>query len=169
PDRAAAVLAEQAGAARQAITTLLDLSRGIYPRELADEGLVAAVRAAVTRSPVPVVVADDGLGRLPSAVETALYFFVMEAVQNAGKHSGAGAVHVHLAVAQGCWQARVADDGHGFEPAAPGPGSGLANLRDRLDAVAGTLSVSSGPTGTCVVGRVPVTAAVPRQAAGRKA
>ena len=89
PTRAAAVLSEQADAAQVAIETLSSLSRGIYPRQLADEGLVAALRSAVAASAIPVTIDADGLARLPAPVEAALYFCCMEAVQNAAKHSGA--------------------------------------------------------------------------------
>ena len=79
----------------------LQLSRGIYPRLLSDEGLVPALRAAVATSPIPVTVEADGDRRLPAPVEAALYFCCLEAVQNAAKHSGAGAVTVRLAEDRG--------------------------------------------------------------------
>ncbi len=90
------MLAEQAVAAHVAIETLSVLSRGIYPTQLADEGLDAALRSAVAGSAMPVTVDTDGLPRLPAPVEAALYFCCMEAVQNATKHSGAGAVSVRV-------------------------------------------------------------------------
>ncbi len=148
PDRAAQVLAEQADAARVAIETLSQLSRGIYPRLLADEGLVPALRAAVATGAVPVVVEADGVGRLPTPVEAALYFVAMEAVQNAAKHSGAATTLVRLSAAGGSWRLVVEDDGAGFDPVAvheSGGGAGLVNMRDRLDAVGGTVSVESLP------------------------
>jgi signal transduction histidine kinase len=156
------VLAEQAGAAREAIETLSRLSRGIYPPLLADEGLVPALRAAVAGSPVPVTVdaADAGAARMAGTVEAALYFCALEAVQNAAKHSGAAGVRVALSVDEdsGWAQLVVADDGTGFDPAGgPGAGAGLANMRDRLDDVGGTVSVLSEPgRGTTVRARVPV-------------
>ena len=97
PRRAAGVLADQADAARTAIETLSLLSRGIYPRLLADEGLAPALSSAVSASAIPVTVAADDLGRLPAAVEAALYFCCMEAVQNAAKHSGADQMKVTVA------------------------------------------------------------------------
>ena len=118
PERAARVLAEQADAARVAIETLSSLSRGIYPRLLADEGLVPALRSAVATSPIPVTVEADGVGRLPAPVEAALYFCCMEAVQNAAKHSGARSVSVRLGEDQGRWRLTVTDDGAGFDPGA---------------------------------------------------
>jgi signal transduction histidine kinase len=166
PERAARVLADQAVAAREAIETLSQLSRGIYPRLLADDGLVPALRAAVATSPVPVTV-EAGPGRPPAGVEAALYFFAMEAVQNAAKHAAASAVTVRLTLAgEGAaerWRLTVTDDGAGFDAAgaeAAGGGAGLANMRDRLDAVGGSVRLVSRPgEGTAVVAEVPVRSA----------
>jgi signal transduction histidine kinase len=168
PDRAAQVLAEQADAARDAIETLSQLSRGIYPRLLVDEGLVPALRAAVTTSAVPVTVDADGVGRLPGEIEAALYFCAMEAVQNAAKHALATAVQVRLGVVDDTVRLSVQDDGAGFLPAPPGAesGAGLVNMRDRLDAVGGRVSVDSTPGGgTTVTAEVP---AVPTSPAGSR-
>ena len=96
PERAAEVLAAQADAARLALDTLSSLSRGIYPRMLAEDGLVAALRSGVGASAVPVTVEAEGSGRPPPVLEAALYFCCMEAVQNAAKHSGAARVTVRL-------------------------------------------------------------------------
>ena len=166
PERAARVLSDQANAARVAIETLSQLSRGIYPRLLADEGLVPALRAAVATSAVPVTVDTDGVGRLPTTVEAALYFVAMEAVQNAAKHSGASRTRVRLAALDRTWQMTVDDDGAGFDLIATsrdGPGgNGLANMRDRVDAAGGTLSVQSQPgRGTTVIATVPIPVPVP--------
>jgi signal transduction histidine kinase len=159
PERAARVLSEQADAAGVAIETLSSLSRGIYPRLLSDEGLVPALLSAVGTSPVPVTIDAVGVGRLPATVEGALYFCCMEAVQNAVKHSGARSVSVRLGGNSDRWLLTVSDDGAGFDPApasAVGTGTGLANMRDRLDAVGGTVVVRSRPgTGTTVTAVVP--------------
>jgi len=158
PDRAAVVLAAQAGAARDAIETLSSLSRGIYPRLLSDQGLAAALVAAVSASAIPVTVRADAMARLPAAVEAALYFCCMEAVQNAAKHSRGGLVEVRLTDGDDLCTLVVSDDGVGFERTSTdgGGGAGMLNMRDRLDAVSGTLRVSSTPglgtTVTAVVG-----------------
>ena len=89
PERAAACSPSRPTRRTVAIETLSSLSRGIYPRLLADEGLVPALRSAVAASAIPVTIDADGAGRLPAPVEAALYFCCMEAVQNAAKHSGA--------------------------------------------------------------------------------
>jgi signal transduction histidine kinase len=146
-----------------AIETLSALSRGIYPRQLADEGLGAALRSAVAGGAIPVTIDDGGVKRLPAKVETALYFCCMEAVQNAAKHSQAGMVSVRLDEDAYRCQLTVTDDGTGFDQTdtATASGAGLANMRDRLDAVGGTLEVASlQGTGTTVTAVVPRTEAM---------
>lgn len=158
PARAALVLAEQADAAGAAIETLSALSRGIYPRTLADHGLLPALRTVAVTSAIPVTI-DGTIGRLPTAVEAALYFCCMEAVQNAAKHSGAGGVRVRVDELPRGWRLSIADDGAGFDPAdggRSGTGAGLVNMRDRIDAVGGSLTVTSAPgAGTTVTATVP--------------
>lgn len=159
PRRAALVLAEQADAAGAAIETLSSLSRGIYPRTLADDGLLPALRTGSATSAIPVTIDGTSRGRLPAAVEAALYFCCMEAVQNAAKHSGAGAVSVRVDELPRGWRLSIADDGIGFDPedaGRSGTGAGLVNMRDRIDAVGGSLTVTSAPgAGTTVTAAVP--------------
>ena len=165
PERAAALLAAQATAAQEAIETLTQLSRGIYPRLLADAGVTPALRSAVATSPVPVTVETDGVDRMPDPVEAALYFSAMEAVQNAAKHAGAAAVAVRVSAVDGRWRLTVTDDGAGFDAERAEEvrsGAGLANMRDRLDAVGGSLTVASRPGGgTTVTAEVPVVSSAP--------
>jgi signal transduction histidine kinase len=153
PGRAVRLLAEQADAARVAIETLSSLSRGIYPRLLSDEGLVPALRSAMEASAIPVDVDADSCDRPVASVEAALYFCCLEAVQNAAKHSGAEHVSVHLTVLRTVWQLTVSDDGGGFDEVRPreGGGVGMANMRDRVDSVGGTLAVRSRPGGGTIV------------------
>jgi signal transduction histidine kinase len=158
PERAAHLLAEQADAARVAIDTLTSLSRGIYPPLLGAEGLVSALRSAAASSSIPVTVDSTTTERPPAAVEAALYFCCMESVQNAAKHSGADCVAVRLVDRAGRWRLSVLDQGTGFDSRGPasGTGVGLVNMRDRLDAVGGTLTVASRPgRGTTVTAEVP--------------
>jgi signal transduction histidine kinase len=156
PERATDLLARQGDAAAVAIETLSSLSRGIYPRLLSDKGLVPALLSGVTASAIPVTVTADGTRRLPAAVEAALYFCCMEAVQNAAKHSGAAAVAVRLSDDRDTIHLAVTDDGTGFDPdSVHGAGAGLSNMRDRLDAVGGTVTVASlAGTGTTVTALV---------------
>ncbi len=118
-----------------------------------------ALRSAVGTSPIPVTIDSTTTERLPAAVEAALYFCCMEAVQNAAKHSGARSVSVRFG--DGPWTLaphRRRRRGRVRSGARTGAevGVGLANMRDRLDAVGGTLTVesparASGTTVTAVV------------------
>ena len=156
PLRARALLGLQADAAMVAIDTLSSLSRGIYPRLLSEQGLEAALQSAVATSAIPVTMIADGMPRLPAAVEAALYFCCMEAVQNAAKHSGASTLAVRLSDDAGMSQLVVSDDGTGFsQTGAQSTGAGLANMRDRMDAVGGTVTVTSrAGSGTTVIALV---------------
>jgi len=157
PERAAKVLEAQSEAAREAIDTLTQLSRGIYPRLLADEGMVQALRAALAISPIPVRVEAVDVPRLPSAIEAALYFCCMEAVQNAAKHSLASRVTVTIGTQDGSVRMTVDDDGEGFDVSYAEPGAGLTNMRDRIDAAGGQLEMTSTPgVGTRVDVHVPL-------------
>jgi len=154
--RAAAVLAEQVDAVDSAITTLNELSRGIYPQILAKEGVAAAVADVVSSSAIPVEVVDRGLGRYSQELESALYFSCIEAVQNAVKHASATRIGVEFAARDGRVTLLVRDDGGGFDIPTVLAAGGLGNLRDRVDAVGGDLAVRVNATGgTEVVVSVP--------------
>jgi signal transduction histidine kinase len=157
PERAVKVLEAQSEAAREAIDTLTQLSRGIYPRLLADEGMVPALRAALAISPIPVRVEAVDVPRLPTAIEAALYFCCMEAVQNAAKHSRASQVTVTVSSQDESVRLTVDDDGEGFDVPSAEPGAGLTNMRDRIDAAGGRLEMRSTPgVGTRVDVHVPL-------------
>jgi signal transduction histidine kinase len=147
PERASRVLREQGDAVDAAIATLLDLSRGIYPRTLSDSGIAAAVLSVVGTSAVPVRVIDQGIGRSSEEVEAAVYFCCVEAVQNAVKHAQASSITVEFAVADDELVMSVKDDGLGFDPDAVVAGDGLGNMRDRIDSVRGTFALRRGADG----------------------
>ena len=152
-----------------ALENLRALARGIYPPLLADLGLVAALNAQAGKSPVPVTVRADGIGRFPQETEAAVYFCCLEALQNTAKYARASAAHISLSAADGALTFAVSDDGAGYDSARTPMGSGLRNMADRLAALGGRLEVRSAPgAGTTVTGRLPVAApaAEPAIAAG---
>jgi len=156
PERAERVLSEQRAAAEAAIETLVSLSRGIYPPMLGAVGIGPALRAALGASPVRVTVVEEQVERYAADVEAAVYFCCLEAVQNAAKHSGGDQVTVTLRGVDDRLELDVSDDGCGFDPARVAAGNGLANMRDRVDALGGRLGWSAGPGGgTRVRGWVP--------------
>ena len=159
PERAGAVLAAQADAARAAIHTLTVLSQGLFPPVLTEAGPVAALETAVRSAPIPVRIEAANLRRFPAPLEAGLYFSCLEAVQNATKHSQASMVSI--VIAESAEQVRfvVTDDGSGFGPGAT-TGSGLAGIRDRIESLDGVVTVDSGPSGTTVSAAIPTRVAV---------
>ena len=101
-------------------------------------------------------VVPHGVGRLATSVEAAAYFCCLEAVQNAAKHSGAALIRVDLTDEAGFLTCVVEDDGAGFDARATTGGTGLTNMRDRVEALGGTLAVrSTSGRGTRVVALLP--------------
>ena len=147
PERADDLLAAQEAAAEETVATLVRLSRGIYPPLLEADGPGAALRAAVEHAGVPVLVDDADAGRYPPNVEAAAYFCCLEAVQNATKHAGPTTIRVTLWDGVGGLGFTVEDDGAGYDPAATPIGAGLANMRDRVESLGGTLTAESRPGG----------------------
>ena len=145
-----------------ALHQLRSLARGVYPDALA-LGLGPALKAAAREAPIPATVIDRGVGRAPAEVEAAIYFCALEALQNAVKHAGRGA---HATITLDLIADRIVfsitDDGVGFMPRSASSGRGLTNMRDRVEAIGGTLTLDAWPgRGTSVVGRVDL-AEVPR-------
>ncbi|MGB8858515.1 MAG: sensor domain-containing protein [Ilumatobacteraceae bacterium] len=146
-DRAKEMVSLAHDEAKQAISELRDLVRGIHPAVLTDRGLDAAVSALVARCPVPVTLHTDLPRRLPSAVEATAYFVVAEALTNVAKHSRARTAMVRLVERDGLLFVEVHDDGVGG--ATDAAGGGLRGLRDRVTGVEGRLRIASpegGPT-----------------------
>jgi signal transduction histidine kinase len=142
--------------AQDALDNLRDLARGIYPPLLQDKGLAVALEAQARKAAVPVRIEPDGVGRYPQEAEAAAYFCVLEALQNAAKYSEASSVTVRLGQEDGHLVFVVSADGRGFDPGTTPEGSGLQNMRDRLEALGGIVHVESRPgSGTTVTGRVP--------------
>ena len=105
---------------------------------------------------MPTSVTADGVGRYPQDMEAAVYFCVLEALQNVAKYAGATRAEVRLAAAGHDLRFEVTDDGAGFDPGSKAYGTGLQGMADRLHAHGGTLDVRSAPgAGTTVAGRLP--------------
>ena len=134
------------------------VAQGIYPALLAGYGLDEALKSAARRSPTPVAVHAKDLGRYPLEIETAVYFACLEALQNVAKHAGpkAGAT-LRVWEDSPVLRFEVRDGGVGFTPGDGDDGNGLINMRDRVAAVDGALTVSSRQgEGTLVEGWVPI-------------
>jgi signal transduction histidine kinase len=137
----AGVLARAQDEVEQAIGELRELARGIHPTLLRDEGLTAAVDALARRAPLPVTVQGSARERLSDPVELAAYFVVSEALTNVAKHASATQASVLLEREPTTLRVTVTDDGVGGAHITPG--SGLAGLRDRLEALDATLLINS--------------------------
>ena len=156
PAKARALLAELQARTVETLEDLRDLARGIYPPLLADKGLPAALEAQARKSPVPVSVQPDGVGRYGPDVESAVYFCCLEALNNVAKYAEASTVEIRLRQDEDELRFEVVDDGRGFDTAAKAGGTGLQGMADRLDAIGGTLEVRSAPdAGTTISGVVP--------------
>ncbi len=129
--------------ATEALDDLRDLARGIYPPLLADKGIVTALEAQARKAAVPTTVAADGVGRYPQEVESAVYFCVLEALNNVAKYARAGSAVIELTQRDGNLRFLVRDDGEGFDTGRTSYGTGLQGMADRLDAIGGALTVTS--------------------------
>ena len=159
PSQGIGRLRELERAVDEALDELRSLAHGVYPPLLADRGLEEAVRTVAARSALRVDVDAREIARYRPEVESAVYFCVLEALQNVLKHAD-GARHVFLRL-DGTDPAElrfsVRDDGAGADDRGIEPGAGLTNMRDRMAAVGGDVSITSvRAVGTTVRGRVPV-------------
>jgi signal transduction histidine kinase len=157
PERARATVAELKHDADEALETLRDLARGIYPPLLADRGLPTALQAQARKATLPVTIEADGIGRYSQDTEAALYFCILEALQNIQKYAQASSAVVRLHEDGDQLSVEVSDDGRGFDVAATSRGNGLTNMEDRLDALGGTLHIASSPGhGTTLRAAIPL-------------
>jgi signal transduction histidine kinase len=139
-----------------ALDSLRNLARGVYPPLLEAEGLKAALRARARQVPISIDV-QCGPERYPRELEGALYFCCSEALQNLTKHSRAtkGSLRVWCEDGRLCFE--VGDNGRGLDPTRAKSGGGLQSIRDRLDVLGGVVDVSSAPgSGARVAGWVPL-------------
>ena len=141
PEGARQIIDQSHEQAKQVLTEMRDLVRGIHPAVLTDRGLDAAVSAIAGRSPVPVKVDVQTHERLPEEVEGTAYFVVVESLTNIARHSDASQAAVQIR-REGNWlRITVTDDGRGG--ADPDNGSGLRGLKDRIAALDGSFALSS--------------------------
>jgi signal transduction histidine kinase len=154
------MLSRIADGLRSAFDQLREISHGIHPAILSEGGLKPALDALRRRSAVPVELDLHTERRLPEPVEVAAYYVVSEALTNAAKHAHASAVHVEVDTHDATLQLAIRDDGIGG--ADPGVGSGLLGLSDRIEALGGTLQVTSpAGTGTTLLVEIPLEGAPP--------
>jgi signal transduction histidine kinase len=157
PDEMGRILEQLQTETTETLEDLRDLARGIYPPLLADKGLVAALESQTRRSVVPIQLNPDGAGRYPQEVEAAVYFSVLEALQNVTKYAQASRAEVRLLQSDGALVFEVDDDGVGFDTSSMGYGTGLQGISDRLAALDGRIEIRSSPGGgTVVTGTIPL-------------
>jgi PAS domain S-box-containing protein len=155
PADAAGLVDEALETTERANEELRELARGIHPAVLSRGGLAAALGAVAERSPIPVSLDVESGDRLPTAMDVTIYFVVSEALVNVAKHSRASAVEVTVGRLGGQVRVSIGDDGVGG--ADPARGSGLVGLKDRVEAVGGTLTIHSPPgAGTLITAELPL-------------
>ena len=148
PDAARELVIEARADARAALEELRDLARGIHPPLLTDRGLGPAIEALASTSPVRVDLHCELDTRPSPGVEAAAYFVAAETLANAAKHAAATHVSIKVMRDDGRLCVDVRDNGRG---GADPMGSGLTGLRQRVEAVDGSLTITSPPGGPTVV------------------
>ncbi|MDQ1534837.1 MAG: hypothetical protein QOF28_2598 [Actinomycetota bacterium] len=143
----------------QGLTSVFDelreIAHGIHPAILSEGGLERALRALGRRSVLPVELDLHAPRRLPESVEVAAYYVVSEALTNATKHAHASVVNVNLTTDDATLQLAIRDDGIGG--ADHNHGAGLVGVRDRIEALGGTLQIMSpGGNGTTLLIEIPL-------------
>ncbi len=159
PEKANEILVGLDSEIQETLDRLRDLAHGIYPPLLQDRGLTDALAAAALRAPIAARVEAQGLSRYPPDVEATVYFCCLEALQNAAKHAGDGAsVSIRVRADDGGdLSFEVTDDGSGFDTGIGLAGVGVTNMRDRVGAIGGSLTIASSPgSGTTVSGSLPL-------------
>jgi signal transduction histidine kinase len=138
-----------------ALADLQEISRGIHPAILTRGGLGPALRTLARRSTIPVQLDVTTNARLPEPIEVAAYYVASEALANATKYAQASGIEVSLATRSGRLLLSIRDDGVGG--ADPARGSGLVGLTDRIQALGGSVRISSRPgNGTHITAELPV-------------
>ena len=155
PGAAAELLEAASRDVEEATRELRELARGLHPGILSDRGLRPALNGLAERSPLPVVIANVPGERLPHPVEAAVYYIVAESLTNVAKHAHASSATVTVSSDERVVIVEVSDDGRGGAGLADG--SGLVGLRDRVEALGGSLALNSPPgEGTVVRAVLPL-------------
>jgi signal transduction histidine kinase len=150
-----AAIGKVADELKGAVEDLREIARGIHPAILSEGGLGPALRTLARRAAIAVELEVPALGRLPEPAEVAAYYAVSEALTNATRHGHASVMRVAARQRDGCLHLSIRDDGVGG--ADPAAGSGLIGLRDRAEALGGSLEVSSPPgEGTLILVQLPL-------------
>jgi signal transduction histidine kinase len=161
PDRLRAAVRESLTRIDEEIDGLRGLIRELRPAALDELGLAAAIEGLASRAGERESIDVRAEVRLPRAryapeLETGVYRIVQEALTNAIRHADATGVRITVEEREGAIHVHVADDGHGFDPAAAdGGGFGLTGLRERVSLLRGELEISSSAAGTSLAAAIP--------------
>ncbi|HEY0543670.1 MAG TPA: DUF4118 domain-containing protein [Actinoallomurus sp.] len=138
----------------KALEDLRGIARGLHPALLSRRGLEPAIKALAHCCPIPVelnVCAD----RLAERTQVTAYHVVSEALTNVAKHADASIVHVDLTSNDATVRLSIRDDGKGGTD--PHSGSGLLNITDRIEALGGSLQITSPVGGgTSLLAEIPI-------------
>jgi signal transduction histidine kinase len=158
PDRCVSRMRELEESIDTALEELRSLAHGVRPPLLEDRGLTEALPAAVTTASVPVGMQLTDVVRYPPEIESAVYFCVLEALQNVAKHArGATRADLELDGSGRSLRFSVHDDGAGAPGGRLVGGMGVTNMEDRVAAVGGRIVILSRPgLGTTVLGEIPL-------------
>jgi signal transduction histidine kinase len=159
PDRVDELSDELAASIDAILDQLRSTGQALFPAILRDRGLGGALFSLAGRVEVPLEIRldPDPLPRVDEAVETNAYFLISEAVTNALKHAEAERITVEVTHEGDVVRVRVVDDGRGFDPARQVHAGGVVHMRDRVNALGGSLQVISGPgEGTAVTAVFPI-------------
>jgi signal transduction histidine kinase len=138
-----------------AVAELQEISRGIHPAILAQGGVAPALRTLARRSTIPVELEVTTGARLPEPIEVAAYYVASEALANTAKHAHASHIEMSLERRDTGLLLEIRDDGVGG--ADPTGGSGLLGLRDRVEALGGSIRIQSQPgNGTSITVELPL-------------
>jgi PAS domain S-box-containing protein len=148
PEITARLLDEALKELGSGLDELREIARGLHPAILSEHGLRRALEALADRLPLTVHI-EAPSGRLPPQIEATAYYIAAEALTNVVKHAGASRAQVSVETRDDRVFCEISDDGRGGADASAG--GGIVGLRDRAEAVGGTLTLVSPPGGGTVV------------------